>query len=258
MMSVSSLTKILMPGLFLAGIVAGWELIARYQLVSPVFLPSASSAGQALFSGLLDGPLLLATASTIERMFYGWFAASLAGVALGCLIGISSTARALLQPTLEFFRPLPASSIVPVAIAFFGLSQAMVVFVIAFGSMWPALLGAVQGVVSVEPRLYELAKALRMTRLETIWKIALPNALPDIFAGMKIGLAIALILTVVGEFLAGQEGLGLSILQAARRFRADDLFAGVMLLGFIGLGSTFFMSFVEAHLLRWRPKNPGW
>lgn len=234
------------------GVLGVWELVARAGLVSPVFLPPASAAFVALFEGFRDGGLALSFVSTVERMMYGWFIASLIGVALGCLIGISPAIRAYLQPILEFLRPLPASSILPVAIAFLGLSQSMVVFVIAFGSLWPALLGAVQGVVSVEPRLYEVSRALKMTRFETIRKIALPNALPDIFAGMRIGLAIALILTVVGEFLAGQEGLGLAILQAARRFRADELFAGVLLLGLIGFLSTAAMGMVEQRLLRWR------
>ena len=95
-----------------------------------------------------------------------------------------------------------------------------------------------------------------MGRLEVVRKVALPNALPDIFAGMRIGLAVALVLTVAGEFLSGQEGLGLDILQAARRFRAAELFAGVMLLGAIGLASTALLGALEARLLRWRPQ-PG-
>lgn len=251
-MKASNPAWFLASAVVFAGLVVVWEGIARAGLISPVFLPPASAAFGALFEGMREGSLAVAFLATIERMLYGWLIASLVGVFLGCMIGISPSVRAYLQPILEFLRPLPASSILPVAIAFLGLSQAMVVAVIVFGSLWPALLGAVQGVISVEPRLYEVARALKMTRAETIWKISLPNALPDIFAGMRIGLAIALILTVVGEFLAGQEGLGLHILQAARRFRADELFAGVLLLGLIGVVSTALIAVAEQRLLRWR------
>ena len=235
---------------------AAWEGIAAARWVSPVFLPAPSAALAALAEGFAEGTTPRSVAATLERMLYGWLVASGLGVALGCAIGISPFARSLLQPTLEFLRPLPAPAIVPVAIAFLGLSQSMVVVVIAFGAVWPALLAAVQGVTSVEPRLYEVSRALGMGRLEVIRKVALPNALPDIFAGMRIGLAIALVLTVVGEFLSGQEGLGLDILQAARRFRAAELFAGVMLLGAIGLASTALLGALEARLLRWR-LQPG-
>ena len=235
-----------------AGVLGLWELVARLHLVSPVFLPPASAALSELVDGFRNGTLVVPFFASLERMLYGWLLASVIAVSIGCMIGVSQTARAYLGPILEFLRPLPASSIIPVAIAFLGLSQTMVIAVIAFGSLWPALLGTVQGVVSVEPRLYEVARALRLTRLQTIWKIAMPNALPDIFAGMRIGLSIALILTVVGEFLAGQEGLGLAILQAARRFRADQLFAGVLLLGVIGYASAVSMATLEKRLLRWR------
>jgi ABC-type nitrate/sulfonate/bicarbonate transport system permease component len=229
-----------------------WEGVAALQVVSPVFLPAPSAALAAMWQGFASGTLGLSLAATLERMLYGWLLASLLGVVLGCAIGISPQARALLQPTLEFFRPLPAPAIVPVAIAFLGLTPAMVVLVIAFGAMWPALVAAIQGVTSVEPRLYEVSRALGLGRRDVILKIALPNAVPDICAGARIGLAIALVLTVVGEFLAGQEGLGLEILQAARRFRADELFAGVMLLGAVGFTANALLGMAERRMLSWR------
>ncbi len=86
-------------------------------------------------------------------MSLGWISASLAGVALGGLIGSSASARALIGPTLEFLRPLPASAVIPVAIAMFGLTPGMAIGVIAFGSIWPMLLATVHGFAHVEPRL---------------------------------------------------------------------------------------------------------
>jgi ABC-type nitrate/sulfonate/bicarbonate transport system permease component len=174
------------------------------------------------------------------------------GVVLGTLIGSSRQARAFFGPTLEFLRPLPASAVIPVAIAMFGLSGTMVLGVIGFGTLWPMLLATVHGFAAVEPRLIEVSRALRLSRLEIIWKIALPNALPDILAGMRLGLTIALILSVVGEMLAGQEGLGLRILLAARSFHAPDLFAGVILLGLVGFVSNALLGVAERYLLSWR------
>lgn len=141
---------------------------------------------------------------------------------------------------------------IPVAIAFFGLSQTMVLGVIAFGTLWPMLLATVQGFAAVEPRLLEVGRMLRFNRFEVIAKFALPNALPDILAGMRLGLTVALILSVVGEMLAGQQGLGLRILLAARAFRSPDLFAGVILLGIIGFASNLLLALAEKRLLRWR------
>jgi sulfonate transport system permease protein len=233
-------------------LIALWQEICVERWISPVFLPGPDRTLDALWRGLTEGNLVGALGSTVERMVYGWLLASMLGVALGTLIGSSRAARRYLGPTLEFLRPIPASAVIPVAIAFLGLSNKMVLGVIAFGTIWPMLLATVHGFADIEPRLIEVSRALRLTRLDLIWKIALPNALPDILAGMRLGLTIALILAVVGEMLASQEGLGLDILLASRAFRSADLFAGVALLGFTGYVSNLALQIVERRVLRWR------
>jgi sulfonate transport system permease protein len=189
---------------------------------------------------------------TVKNMLYGWFLASLVGVVLGASVGISPLARAYLGPMLEFSRPLPASAIIPVAISLLGLTQAMVLTVIAFGALWPTLLATVHGFSTVEPRLYEVGQALRLTRIDVIRKIALPNAVPDIIAGMRLSLTTALVLAVVTEMLSSQQGLGRWILLAGRSYKAPDLFAGVILLGMIGFASSQLLSWAEIHVLRWK------
>jgi len=224
-------------------LIALWQAVCELRLVSPVFLPSPNRTLGALWRGIDDFRLVDATVATVQRMIFGWLLASFLGVALGALIGSSRVARAYLGPTLEFLRPIPASAVIPVAIAFLGLSNEMVLGIVAFGTIWPMLLATVHGIADVEPRLIEVSRALR---------IGLPNALPDIFASMRLGLTIALILAVVGEMLASQQGLGQDILLAARAFHAADLFAGVALLGAIGYVSNLALQSAEQRILRWR------
>ena len=241
-------------GSFLVGIffIFLWQKIADARLISPVFLPGPDRAWTALVHGFKDGILAPKLLGTVQRMIYGWLLASLLGVALGTLIGISSRARIILGPTLEFLRPLPSSAVIPLAIALFGLSESMVLGVIGFGALWPMLLATVHGFAAVEPRLYEVSRALGMSRLSVIFKIGLPSSMPDILAGMRLGLTIALILSVVGEMLTGRDGLGNWILLAARSFRAPDLYAGVILLGLLGYVSAQMLALAESRLLRWR------
>lgn len=235
-----------------AGLIALWQLIANLKLVSPVFLPGPDRAWAALTRGFNNGTLLDKTIGTLEHMFYGWLVASVVGIALGAMIGSSKAMRSYVAPSLEFLRPLPVSAIIPVAIALFGLTQGMALFVIAFGAIWPMLLATVHGFGAVEPRLYEVARSLHMSRLAVIFKIALPSASPDIISGMRLSLTVSLILAVVCEILAGLDGLGHWVLLSARAFRSPDLFAGVILLGVIGYVTALAMSMVEARLLRWR------
>ena len=232
--------------------VALWAVVTRLEWVSPVFLPGPAATVQALREGFAQGELGRLLALTVERMAYGWALASLVGIAIGALIGTSPLLRAWLQPTLEFIRPLPASAVMPLAIAFMGLSPGMVLAVIAFGAVWPVLLATVHGFASVEPRLVEVGQVLRMPRAAFIWKVGLPNALPDVLGGLRLSLTVALILSIVSEMLASQEGLGTAVMQAARSFRSADLFAGVVLLALIGVGSNAILSLIERRLLRWQ------
>jgi sulfonate transport system permease protein len=235
-----------------AGFIALWQLIANLKLVSPVFLPGPDRAWASLVRGFSSGDLLTKLLGTLEHMAYGWLAASVAGVALGALIGSSRLMRTYAAPSLEFLRPLPVSAIIPVAIAAFGLTQGMALFVIAFGAIWPIMLATIQGFAAVEPRLYEVARSLQMSRLAVIFKIALPSASPDILAGMRLSLTVALILAVVCEILAGLDGLGHWVLLSARAFRSADLFAGVILLGATGYVTSVVMSLAEQRLLAWQ------
>lgn len=237
---------------FAALVIALWQIQSNLGLISPIYLPSPQRAMNSLINGFSGGLLLDRLLSTVQRMIYGWVLASLLGVVLGSIIGISKVARSYLEPMLEYLRPMPASAIIPVMIPILGLTETMVLTVIGFAALWPTLLATIHGFSCIEPRLTEVARILKLRRAAFIWKIALPNALPDIIAGARISLTYALILSVVGEMLSGREGLGQFILSSARLFKAPDLFAGVLLLGLLGYLSAMLVAQLEKRLLRWR------
>jgi sulfonate transport system permease protein len=238
--------------LFALGLILLWQLAADLKIISPIFFPSPGRTLGELYSQVTSGRLWQPLGATMLRMVYGWVLASLLGVALGAAIGSSRTARDYLEPTLEFLRPLPASAIIPVAILLLGLSNAMSTAVIAFGSLWPVLLGTVHGFASIRPELLEVSASLRLSRSQLLLKIALPGALPDILAGARISLAIALILAVVTEMQASLPGLGQNILLAQRSYRSPELYAGIITLGLMGFGANQILLAVERRLLRWR------
>jgi sulfonate transport system permease protein len=228
-----------------------WQLISISGLVSTAFMPAPSDALDSLRLGLADGSLARGFLATSIRLLQGWLLASLLGVALGAVIGLSTPLRELLQPTLEFLRPLPAPALVPLAIALLGLGPSMVLLVMVFGSIWPPMLSTIQGLSLIEPRLNEVSRMLGMSRAAFIWKIGLPSALPDILAGLRVSVSIALILAVLGEMLAGQVGLGQTILLAARSFRSYDMFAGLILLAVLGISANLLLRLLEEKLAGW-------
>lgn len=237
---------------FALALILGWQLLTELKLISPIFFPSPSRALSVLAARISDGSIWAPFVSTGLRMLFGWALASLAGIAIGAAIGSSRLARDLLEPTLDFIRPLPASAMIPIAVLFLGLSNAMSLFVIAFGAIWPVLLATVHGFSSVQPELRQVSDVLGFSRLEFLKKIALPSAFPDIIAGLRVSLAISLILAVVTEMQASLPGLGWDIFFAQRMYRSADLYAGLVLLGAMGFTANHALLLFERRVLRWR------
>lgn len=235
----------------LVTVLALWWAASHGGWVSRVFLPTPEATWSSLVEGLA-GEWLGFAASTVQRMVLGFGLAAAAGVLIGVAIGSSTTLREWVGPTLEFMRPLPASAVLPLAISLFGLSAGMVLAVVAFGAMWPVLLATLHGLASVHERLREVARSLELSRTAFVLRIGLPHALPDILAGLRLALTVSLIVSVVGEMIASQSGLGQAVLLAARSFRASELFAGIILLGALGFASNALLALAERRLLRWQ------
>jgi ABC-type nitrate/sulfonate/bicarbonate transport system permease component len=248
------LTKLAAIG-FAAALVLVWQGLAELRLISPIFFPSPGRAIAVLVDRFRDQSIWIPIGATGLRMFFGWAVASVFGVIIGAAIGSSRLARDLLEPTLEFLRPLPASAVIPVAVLFLGLSNQMSLAVIAFGAIWPVLLASVHGFSSVQPELRQVSDVLGFGRGAFIRKIALPSALPDIIAGLRVSLAIALILAVVTEMQASLPGLGWDIFYAQRIYRSADLYAGLIVLGAMGFAANQLLVTIEQRALRWRSSN---
>lgn len=237
---------------FAVGLLLLWQLLASAKVISPLFFPSPFRTMEALWAQMAHGQLWQPLTSTLSRMAWGWFVASVMGVVLGALISSSNLVRRMTHPLFEFMRPLPASAIIPVAILAFGLSSTMSTSVIAFGSIWPVLLASVQGFSAVDERLREVAAVMRFSTLERFVKINLPSAMPGTLAGARVGLSVALILAVVTEMQASLTGIGQNILMAQRSFKTPDLYAGVLVLGAVGFVTSAAIQAVENRVLRWR------
>jgi ABC-type nitrate/sulfonate/bicarbonate transport system permease component len=229
-----------------------WQVVVEAGLVNRLFLAAPSQAFAVIVERAWSGTLWTAILDTAQRMAAGWVLAVLLAMALGIAIGNSKSANQFLSPTLEFFRPLPASAVIPVAVLFFGLTTTMSTFVIAFGSLWPVLLGAIHGFVKVPRELREVASTLEMSKARYIVTVAIPSASVDIMAGLRISLALALILTVVTEMQASLPGLGYEIFLAQRTFRSADLYAGLITLGAFGFLVSQLLLLIERRLMWWR------
>ncbi|MDY7083880.1 MAG: ABC transporter permease subunit [Actinomycetota bacterium] len=195
----------------------------------------------------LEGDVL----PSLLRLAAGYTLAAVIGVALGLAIGLSPGLRAGAEPVLEFFRAVPPPVLVPVIMLFAGIGDGMKIIVIVSGCVWPVLLNTVEGVRAVDSVQLDTARAYGITGVSRIRQVILPSASPQIAAGLRQALSLAIILMVISEMFAAGNGLGFTIVQFQRGFAIPEMWSGIILLGLLGFGLSLLFRLAETRALRW-------
>jgi len=241
----SILRAVLVPAL-LVGL--WWALSAGS--TSP-FFPPLRDIAEAFGNNWLFERVGSDVVPSMVRMLEGYALALVAGIGLGVPLGLAPAVRTALEPAVEYLRALPVVALIPLLIVVTGIGDLTKVIVIALGAVWPILLNTQDGVGSVEPELRAMSLAYRLTLWQRIWRIVLPSALPQIFAGARTALAISFIVMVISEMLAATNGIGYFVLQSQSSFAVADMWSGIILLGILGyLFNVVFLA-VQNRVLRW-------
>jgi ABC-type nitrate/sulfonate/bicarbonate transport system permease component len=175
----------------------------------------------------------------------------LAGITLGVILGLTPVLHGTVDPVLQFLRCLPAVALLPLTIQLIGIGLEMRVSIIALGATWPILLNTVDGVRSVHPSVLDMASSYRLKRKDFILRVILPSASPQIFAGVRASLSVAVILMVASELLGSFHGMGYFILESQRQFSMPEMWSGMILLGIIGYLLNVVFGQVEKFVLAW-------
>ena len=188
---------------------------------------------------------------SLGRLVVGVAAAIVIGVVGGVLIGSVKWLRALLEPTLEFFRAVPPPVLVPVLMLLMGITDSMKVVVIISGCVWPVLLNTIEGVRAVDPVLSDSSHTYGIDGWARVRYLVLPSASPQIMAGVRQSMSLGLILMVISEMFASSSGLGFTIVQFQRSFAIPEMWSGIIVLGLIGVAMSFIFQWTERRVLRW-------
>jgi ABC-type nitrate/sulfonate/bicarbonate transport system permease component len=188
---------------------------------------------------------------SLARMGLGYGAAVLIAVVVGVSLGLMRRGRLVAGPIVEFLRSIPPPALLPFAILVFGTGTEMKVFIIAFVCLWPILLNTIDGVTGVDPALRETTSVYGVRTIDRIRLVVLPAAAPQIFAGMRTSLSLALILMVISEMVASTNGIGYFVLQAQRSFDIPEMWSGIFVLGILGYALNAAFILVERRVLRW-------
>jgi NitT/TauT family transport system permease protein len=243
--------------------IIAWQLATAGKSFSLIPPPStvAVTAWDYAFGGIRNdsysGALLTNAIASIGRVYGGFFVAMIIALPLGLLLGRSKPARAIIDPTLQFLRPIPVTAWLPLTMILFGLGPPATIALIALGTFFPMLLNTVDGVRLVEPRLIEAAEMLGTPKAAIFTRVILPAASPSIFTGIRIGLGLAWVLLVVGEMTGVPTGLGANIMDARQLSRTDLVITGMVDIGILGFLSDRIVMLIGRRVLWWNPSARG-
>lgn len=232
-----------LPPLITIGVWQGLSslgLIPAYKLPSPVDI--ALGLRDLIVVGMPPGCFLYEhIIYSLYRVFLGFSVAALIAIPLGIFMGISATFRRTIDPLVEIIRPIPPLAWIPLAILWFGIGDGSAAFIIFLGAFFPILLNTVSGVMTVEKLLVDVAYTLHADRFHICTKVLIPGALPSIFTGLRIGMGVGWMALVAAEFTGVKEGLGLGymIMTARDVQRPDEIVAGMLVIGLIGICIDF-------------------
>ena len=188
---------------------------------------------------------------SLTRLALGYGIACGVAVAAGLALGLSRPLRRATDPIVQFLRAIPPPALLPFGILVLGVGNSMKVFIIAFVCLWPVLLNTIDGVAGVDPTLRETARVYDIGPLDRLLRVTLPAAAPQIFAGMRTSLSLALILMVISEMVASTNGIGYFVLQSQRSFAIPEMWSGILLLGILGYVLNAVFLLIERRVLRW-------
>lgn len=228
------------------------EIGTRQGWISALTLPLPSDVlktfGELYASGLLWAHLGV----SLTRLIVGAAIGASLGIAVGVLIGLFSYVRAGLVPLTAALFPIPKIALLPLFVIWFGIDEGSKYALIAFGTFTPTVVATYGAVDNVDRSLIRMGQSFNLSWASIVRKIVLPGAMPGILSGLRISLAIAIILLVAAEMLGAEYGIGAYILEAGSLYDLERLFAGVAILSLLGVTVSTIIGLVERRLLNWR------
>jgi NitT/TauT family transport system permease protein len=229
-----------------------WEVGALLTGVNALYLPRPSQIVVALFNMFYTGGLTTDLLVTLYRIFAGFGIALVVGTLLGVWIATSERVRAVADMWIAALYPLPKVTLIPLLIIWLGTGGPFMLTISALGAIFPILINTALGVRQCDPGLVLAARDLGATQRQIVRRVLIPSAVPSIFAGMRLGLGVSIILVVAAEMVVGKLGLGARLYLAGQILETEQVFAVLIVLAALGIAVTKIQDAIDVWLGRWR------
>jgi NitT/TauT family transport system permease protein len=226
-----------------------WQIAGSH--VNPILLATPTKVWSAFVSLSENGTLGPAFLRAMEVLGMGFGIAAVVGIAVGILMGRSSVARRLLNPYVSFFQATPLIALTPLVVIWTGIGIEAEVLITVLLAVWSIIINTAEGVRNTPRTLLDMAQVYRASELSVVRNVAVPNAVPYIFAGLRIALAKALIGVIIGEMDISLKGLGGLIQNAGDAFQTANLLAAIICSSLVGVIGTIVLEVLRRRIAPW-------
>ncbi|NVH62889.1 taurine ABC transporter permease TauC [Pseudomonas simiae] len=232
-----------------------WWAVTATGVIEPLFLPPPSAVLQKGWllatTGYMDSTLWQHLNASLSRIGLGLGFAVLTAVPVGIAIGSNRIARGILDPLIEFYRPIPPLAYLPLIVIWCGIGELSKVLLIYLAIFAPIAIATATGVRTVDPAKLRAAQSLGATRAQLIRHVILPSALPDILTGVRIGLGVGWSTLVAAELIAATSGLGFMVQSAAQFLVTDVVVLGILVIALIAFAMEMGLRALQRKLVPW-------
>ena len=251
--------QLILPTLTIVAVVAAWEALVRFRGIAPIYLPAPSSVFVYLWRMIADGSMPYHLGITLLRIFVGFGLAAVFGIALGVLMGMSRTIARVADVWIAALYPLPKISLIPLLIIWVGTGEAYKIVISAVSAFFPIVISTYSGIRQTDRGLIKAAKDLGANARQIQLKVVIPGAIPSIFAGLHLGMGIAIILVVAAEMIGGssQGGMGWLLISSGQVMETEKVFASLIVLAVVGAVVIKLQQWIDRKVAPWVSYHDG-
>ncbi len=228
-----------------------WELAAQSGVMSPLLAPAPSTVVKTLYDLISSGEIAPHVIATLTRVLLGLLIGGTAGITMGILMGTMPRVRAVADPFVSAFHPLPKIAILPVVMTLLGLGDTSRVAVISIGVFFPMMINTLGGVTQISRTHLDVARNYGASGWKLFSRVMLPASLPMMFAGFRIALNLALLVAISIEIAAASTGLGALIWMSWEVLRIDVLYAALAVIMALGVSFNLVVRALTRRLVPW-------
>lgn len=239
--------SVFFPTLAVIILISSWEATIRFSGWSEQVFPGPVVVWKAFLELFYDGTLFNHSIASLYRVTVGFYLAAILGIPLGILLGMHRVTNSMMNPIVQFLRPISPLAWIPLAMLWFGIGDNPAIFLIFLSSFFSLIVATAIAVRSINPIYFQVAANFNFTRRELITKVVLPAIIPNVVTALRLTIAVAWLVVVAAEMIAVQSGLGYLILDSRNALRMDYVMVGMIVIGLIGLVLDLIMQKLSVH-----------